>query len=161
MLGLATNGESTLWGTSVFKIASTWNMKILKYADLMCCVKEHQYAPAIRLLIQVTKYKKGYVCRLRGSPFVKVEDHSRKFRPEFVEMKSFPYLDFDTEGTTSPFDTWFRENYTPTKKWYNLTNFVLYDNSWKFVNFIQLFSHISLVCGHFVVSSLTFYNRSN
>lgn len=116
MLGLATNGESTLCGTSVFKIASTWNMKILKYADLMCCVKEHQYAPAIRLLIQVTKYKKGYVCRLRGSPFVKVEDHSRKFRPEFVEMKSFPYLDFDTEGTTSPFDTWFRENYTPTKK---------------------------------------------
>ena len=117
MLGLATkNMEPKFCGTSsVFKIARAWNMNILKYADLVSCMKETIHEP-IRQHTQVTKHKKDYVRSLR-SPFIKVEDHSRKHKPEFVEMKSFPYLNLDSEGTTSPFDTWFRENYcSPTKQ---------------------------------------------
>lgn len=45
---------------------------------------------------------------LKG-PFIKIEDHSPKYRPEFLEMKTFPYIDFNTT-TGSPFDTWFEEN---------------------------------------------------
>ena len=111
MLGLATkNMEPKLCGTSsVFRIASAWNMNILKYTDLLSCMKENIHEPT-RMHTQVTKHKKDHVYSLR-SAFIKVEDHSRKYKPEFVEMKSFPYLDLDSEGTTSPFDTWFRENY--------------------------------------------------
>ena len=87
-------------------------MKILKYVDVISLNKRH-CAPT-RRCTQVAEYKKGYIYRL-CSQFLKIEDHSRKYRPEFVEMRSFPYLDLDTEGTTSPFDTWFRENYALTK----------------------------------------------
>ena len=30
--------------------------------------------------------------------------------PEFVEMKSFPFIGFDTIGTGSPFGNWYNEN---------------------------------------------------
>jgi len=115
MLGMATKAKRpTFSGTSsIFKIASTWNMKILKYIDVISCMNKRHCVPT-RQCTQVAEYKKGHIYTLR-SPFLKIEDHSRKYRPEFVEMKSFPYLDLDTEGTTSPFDTWFRENYALTK----------------------------------------------
>lgn len=109
MLDIANKTKAEFCGTSsVVKIARAWNIKILKYTDLMSCIMESQCAPG-RLGKQVTQHKKGHVHHLR-SPFVKVEDHSRKYRPEFVEMKSFPFLDLDTVGSMSPFETWWKEN---------------------------------------------------
>ena len=110
ILGLASNAKPAFCGTSsVVQIANTWNIKILKYAELMSCMTENPCLPTRQQPTHVTEHKKGYVHHLRTA-FVKVEDHSRKYRPEFVEMKYFSYLDLDTKGTTSPFDTWFREN---------------------------------------------------
>ena len=43
-------------------------------------------------------------------PFIKVEDESRKYRPEFVEFKCFPFLDTIVQMPCSPFDTWFKQN---------------------------------------------------
>ena len=109
MLGIATTKVPAIRGSSsVFKIASIWNIKILKYTDLVSCMEEYQYKP-IRLGAQIRINTKGLVHALRN-PFVKVEDQTRKYRPDIVEMKSFPYLDFNNEGTSSPFDTWFRQN---------------------------------------------------
>lgn len=109
MLGIATTKVPAIRGSSsVFKIASTWNIKILKYTDLVSCMEEYQYKP-IRLGAQIRINTKGLVHALRN-PFVKVEDQTRKCRPDIVEMKSFPYLDFNNEGTSSPLDTWFRQN---------------------------------------------------
>ena len=64
-------------------------------------MEEYQYKP-IRLGAQIRINTKGLVHALRN-PFVKVEDQTRKYRPDIVEMKSFPYLDFNNEGTSSPF----------------------------------------------------------
>ena len=109
MLGMATNAGPSCCGTSsVFKIATAWKMKILKYADLLSCMKDNPYLQ----VCQIKKQERGNT-RALCSPFVKVEDHSRQYKPEFVEMKSFPYMDLDTEGTQSPFETWFRENCGP------------------------------------------------
>ncbi|CAH3166517.1 unnamed protein product [Pocillopora meandrina] len=105
MLGIATTNVPAIRGSSsVFKIASTWNIKIFKYTDLVSCMEEYQYKP-IRLGAHFRINTKGLVHALRN-PFVKVEDQTRKYRPDIVEMKSFPYLDFDNEGTSSPFDTY-------------------------------------------------------
>lgn len=91
MLGIA---EAAFCGTSsVLKTAMAWNIKILKYRDLMSCIRESQRAPAR----QATQQKKGHVPHLRSS-FVKAEVHSRKNRPEFVLMKSFPFPDLGTVG---------------------------------------------------------------
>ena len=89
-------------------------MKILKYVDFISCMNKSHCAPT-RRCTQVAEYKKGYIYRLR-SPFLKIEDHSRKYRPEFVEMKSFTYLDLDTEGTTSPFDSLVSNIFDSVKK---------------------------------------------
>ena len=109
MLGLATAKVPAVRGSSsVFKIASTWNITILKYADLVSCMEEYQYKP-IRLGAQIRTNTKGLVHALRN-PFVKVEDQTRIYRPDLIEMKSSPYLNFDNEGKSSPFDTWFKQN---------------------------------------------------
>lgn len=42
-------------------------------------------------------------------PFVKVEDQSRQYKPEFAEFKYFPYLDCGI-SSMSPFDKWSNEN---------------------------------------------------
>ena len=32
------------------------------------------------------------------------------FRPEYKEFKEFPYIDYNATSTTSPFDTWYKNN---------------------------------------------------
>ena len=71
-------------------------------------MEEYQYKP-IRLGAQIRTNTKGLTHALRN-PFVKVEDQTRKYRLDIVEMKSLPYLEFDNGGPSSPFDTWFRQN---------------------------------------------------
>jgi len=43
-------------------------------------------------------------------PFIKMEDQSRKYRPEFVEFKIFPFIDTAVPLPHSPFDTWYKQN---------------------------------------------------
>jgi len=59
---------------------------------------------------QTVRNKSSHKVRTLRSPFIKVEDHSKKFTPEFAEMVSFPYIDFNTKGVTSPFETRFQKN---------------------------------------------------
>ena len=62
MLGMATNAGPSCCGTSsVFKIATTWEMEILKYADLLSCMKDNPYLPA--KVCQETR-KGEYSCSL-------------------------------------------------------------------------------------------------
>ena len=50
-----------------------------------------------------------------SAPFIKMEDHSRKYRPEFMEFKNFPFIDTTVPGPNSPFDTWCKQNVTRNK----------------------------------------------
>lgn len=101
--------------SSVFSIATKWNMTVLNYLDVLSTMKKFQSAPN-QACAQTVRVKNSKKVRSLASAFVKVEDLSRKFRPEFAEMKSFPFIDFNTVGTESPFDTWYRENYYYSQK---------------------------------------------
>lgn len=77
MLDIANKTEAAFCGTSsVVKIARAWNIKILKYTDLVSCIMGSQCVPG-RFGKQVTQHKKGHVHYLR-SPYIKDKDHSRK-----------------------------------------------------------------------------------
>ena len=52
-------------------------------------------------------------------PFRKMEDHSKKYTPEFVEFKCFPFMHTTVQMPHSPFDTWFKQNSTADKDFNN------------------------------------------
>lgn len=59
--------------------------------------------------VQRIAHKTSKVKKLKA-PFIKVEDRSHKYKVDFVEMQTVPFLDLDSEGTKSPFETWYLEN---------------------------------------------------
>ena len=63
-------------------------------------MKKFQFAPN-QACSQTVRVKNSNKVRSLMSVFVKGEDLSRKFRPEFAEMKSFLFMDFSTVGTGS------------------------------------------------------------
>lgn len=118
MLAMASSMECS-GSSSVFSIAAKWKMTVIKYSDVLSCMKKF---PVVSTQVQSQTDRNCYKVRSLRPAFIKVEDHSRKFKPEFVEMKSFPYIDLNTEGTSSPFDTWYRENYDLKKREWKLKN---------------------------------------
>lgn len=114
MLGMASTTDCG-GSSSVFSIATKWNMTVLNYLDVLSTMKKFQSAPN-QACSQTVRVKNSKKVKSLASAFVKVEDLSRRFRPEFAEMKSFPFIDFNTVGTESPFDTWYRENYYYSQK---------------------------------------------
>lgn len=108
MLGMA-SAVKCGGSSSVLRIATKWNMTVLKYSDVLSAMEKFPFATK-RSYLQTQSVEDGMILRCLRPAFVKVEDLSRKFRPEFVEMKSFPFIDFNTVGTGSPFGTWYNEN---------------------------------------------------
>lgn len=106
------SGKERGGSSSVLSIAAKWNMTVLKYSDVLFCMRNF---PIVTTQGYSQTSKNCDKVRSLRPAFIQVEDHPRKYRPEFVEMKSFPFMDLNTEGTTSPFDTWYRENYDPKK----------------------------------------------
>jgi len=114
MVGMAASVEHRGSSSNVFSIAAKWNMKVLKYEDVLPFMRNSNFVSSY-VCSQTVRNKSSHKVRTLRSPFIKVEDHSRKFRPEFAEMVSFPYIDFNTKGTSSPFETWFQENRNHSK----------------------------------------------
>ena len=81
-------------------MAAKWKIPIIDHVDVLhhCKTYSHQQELSV-------EHKK----RLQA-PFVKMEDQSRKYRPEFVELKSFPFIDTSVPLPHSPFDTWYKQN---------------------------------------------------
>ena len=75
----------------------------------MCWLpKQKQVESSNTKISQINKLK---------APFIKVEDRSRRYRPEFLEMKSVPVIDFNVPLPQSPFETWYKKNvWTHRKK---------------------------------------------
>lgn len=89
MLGMATNAGPSCCGTSsVFNLATTWKMEILKYADLLSFTKDNPYVPT--KLCQIKKQERGNI-RALCSPFVKVEHHSRVCGNEIIPLPGLRY----------------------------------------------------------------------
>ena len=86
-------------------IATKWNIRVWKYQEVMETLKKKYWKKTDR---SVKRPQAQQLVRALKGPFIKMEDKSRKYRPEFLEFKSFPYIDFST-STGSPFDKWFKE----------------------------------------------------
>ena len=86
--------------------AAKWSIQIIDHKEILhyCNTDLHREDMSVGLTI-----KKLQV------PFIKVEDQSRKYRPEFVEFKCFPFMDTTVPMPCSPFDTWFKLNSTANK----------------------------------------------
>ena len=90
--------------SSINQFAKTWHIpvidchKILNYCKK--AVPPHKPASS-----QEAMHK-----RKLKAPYIKVEDHSRMYQPEFKEFKSFPFLDITVPLPCSPFETWYRHN---------------------------------------------------
>ena len=110
LLGLATTVAPQSGSSSVLDIASKWNIEIIKYQDIISTMKNTCLVRGERKSLERPQAQR-WVRALKG-PFIKVEDQSRKYGPEFLEMKTFPYIDFSS-STGSPFDKWFKENSKP------------------------------------------------
>ena len=108
MLGMA-SAVNCSGSSSILRIATKWNMTVLKYSDILSAMEKFPFTAKYSHL-KARRVEDGMKLRCLRPAFVKVEDLSRKFRPEFVEMKSFPFIDFNTIGTGSPFGTWYNEN---------------------------------------------------
>lgn len=80
--------------------AAKWSIPIIDHKEILyhCNTDFHQQDMSI-----------SYIKKLQA-PFIKVEDQSRKHRPEFVEFKSFPFMDTTVPMSCSPFDTWYKQN---------------------------------------------------
>lgn len=103
MLGMA-SAVNCSGSSPVLRIATKWNMTVLKYSDVFLAMEKFPFTVRHSHL-KTQRVEDGIKLRCLRPAFVKVEDLSRKFRTEFVEMKSFPFIGFDTIGTGSPFGT--------------------------------------------------------
>jgi len=106
----ATMGKAKYGSCSVAEIGKRWNIPLYDYKVLlkMCWLpRQKQVESSNTKILQAEKLK---------APFIKVEDRSRRYRPEFVEMKSIPVIDFDAPLPQSPFETWYKKNVSTCRK---------------------------------------------
>ena len=106
----ATMGKAKRGSCSVEEIAKRWNIPLYDYKVLlkMCWLpRQKQVESSNAKISQVKKLK---------APFIKVEDRSHRYRPEFVELESIPVIDFDVPLPQSPFETWYKKNVSACRK---------------------------------------------
>lgn len=85
---------------SVESFAEKWSIPIIDHKDILCHCNTD-----FRQQDMSTRFT-----RKLQAPFIKVEDQSRKYRPEFVEFKCFPFMDITVPMSCFPFDTWYKQN---------------------------------------------------
>ena len=90
---------------SVESFAAKWSIPVIDHKDILC----HCYTDFHQQDISVGSTRK------LQAPFIKVEDRSRKYRPEFAEFECFPFMDITVPMTCSPFDTWYKQNSAANK----------------------------------------------
>ena len=92
--------------SSVEAFAAKWKIPIIDHDDILRLCKKAM----LQEELPVGRRKK------LQAPFIKMEDQSRKYKPEFFEFKRFPFIDTTVPLPLSPFDTWHKLNSKVNKK---------------------------------------------
>lgn len=92
--------------SSVEAFAAKWKIPIIDHDDILRLCKKAMRQEEL----PVGRRKK------LQAPFIKMEDQSRKYKPEFFEFKRFPFIDTTVPLPLSPFDTWHKLNSKVNKK---------------------------------------------
>ena len=83
--------------SSIQLFASKWNIPVIDHSRILHVCKRAFFQEKEILL----EHKRKLM-----APFVKVEDQSRNFKPEFIEFDRFPFMDITVPSTQSPFQSW-------------------------------------------------------
>ena len=97
--------------SSIEETARKWGIPVFDYRALIT----RSDSPVCYTKCEDIPGKAFDVKRLKA-PFIKVEDTSRKYRVDFVEMNAVPFIDLDSQVPDSPFETWYRENEASSDK---------------------------------------------
>lgn len=95
---------------SVLANALSWGVKVIHVDDVKSyieqkkgCANIKKPAPVVKDVGKESNNQKVKSGRLK-KPFVKVEDRSRHYRPFYLQLSSFPVVNYSVEKTCSPFD---------------------------------------------------------
>ena len=91
--------------SSIQQFAEKWHIPVIDCHKILNYCKKAIPPHNKPTLSQENTHK-----RKLKAPYIKVEDHSRMYRPEFIEFKGFPFLDTTVPLPHSPFDTWYKCN---------------------------------------------------
>ncbi|XP_011491829.1 uncharacterized protein LOC101168767 isoform X2 [Oryzias latipes] len=106
LLEKAIRNNERLRGSSVLSDAQSWGVKILYVDDVLICLKQlsrESFSPKHKRIEISTKQRQPAVraAPLR-SPYLKIEDVSRRYRPLHVQSMTLPALFYS--GRHSPFE---------------------------------------------------------
>ena len=90
-------------------IANAWNIHIVSPDTILEACKNAQDC-----IFEDISDIPPIISRI-SKPFIKFEDRSHRYRPEYMEFSTFPYIDYSLPPPTSPFETWFKESASITR----------------------------------------------
>nr|XP_033787120.1 protein DBF4 homolog A isoform X2 [Geotrypetes seraphini] len=96
--------QEIIQSNSVLSNALNWGVKIVHIDDIRYYIEQKKE----QLLNSVKDTRQGYSTqkskwRLK-KPFIKIEDRSRHYRPFYLQLYSFPVLNYPVSKPCSPFD---------------------------------------------------------
>ena len=104
-----TMGKTISGSSSVEEIGKKWNIPVHDYRAILATNHYDKKKP------EECSIKNFKVKKLKA-PFIKVEDRTGRYRPNFVEMNTIPFIDFKSQNPKSPFETWFKANAPTSSK---------------------------------------------
>ncbi|NXA12779.1 DBF4A protein, partial [Sapayoa aenigma] len=87
---------------SILSSALSWGVKILHVDDVKNCIEQKKRE--LYLMKRGDSSFKDVVTGRLKNPFIKVEDTSRQYRPFYLQLPSFPFLNFCVPKPYSPFE---------------------------------------------------------
>ncbi|NXF03045.1 DBF4A protein, partial [Smithornis capensis] len=88
---------------SILSNALSWGVKILHIDDVKSCIEQKKRE--LYLIKRADSAFKDVVSAGRlKNPFIRVEDRSRQYRPFYLQLPSFPFLNYCVPKPYSPFE---------------------------------------------------------
>ncbi|NXD18940.1 DBF4A protein, partial [Spelaeornis formosus] len=87
---------------SILSSALSWGVKILHIDDVKNCIEQKKRE--LYLIKRGGSSSKDVVTGRLKSPFIRVEDRSRQYRPFYLQLLSFPFMNYCVPKPYSPFE---------------------------------------------------------
>ncbi|NXE32620.1 DBF4A protein, partial [Ptilorrhoa leucosticta] len=97
---------------SILSNALSWGVKILHVDDVKNCIEQKRRelylikraGSSSKDVVSASAIYKNAVSGRLKSPFIRVEDRSRQYRPFYLQLLSFPFLNYCVPKPYSPFE---------------------------------------------------------
>ncbi|NWZ37806.1 DBF4A protein, partial [Brachypodius atriceps] len=97
---------------SILSNALSWGVKILHIDDVKNCIEQKKRelylikraGSSFKDMVSASAIYKNVISGRLKSPFIRVEDRSRQYRPFYLQLLSFPFLNYCVPKPYSPFE---------------------------------------------------------